>query len=176
MENTAVVFESTAKLIGIDKISVMAECHASLDMLDDNRLGVASVGNTACRIADMTDRNIASAEAVQLFFIENFVNKPQISVVTENAVVIDGNAGRLLSSVLQGKQRVVSGERQVLFYRRPDTEYAALFSNFLHKLFLSAGYAFPEYFCIISHKGRMLQKIFGGSAVFPVTLDYPASP
>ena len=145
-------------------------------MFDDNRLGVASVGNPACRIADMADRNIPSAETVQLFFIEYFVNKPQISVITENAVIIDGNAGRFLPSVLQSKQRVVSGEREILFYRRPDSEYAALFSNFLHRLFLSAVFAFPEYFCIISHKRRMLQKILGGTSVFPVTLDYPASP
>ena len=140
MENTSVILELRAKLIGIDQIAVVAKCHAALNMTNDNRLGIAAVRIPAGRIPDMADNDLSLSKSRQILRMKNLMHKSPVLMITEHAVLVHRDSGCLLSSVLQSKQSVISQHRQILFLRRPHTEHTAFFSNFLHnrQILLSA--------------------------------------
>ena len=132
MENRALQFQLGAKLIGIDKISVVCKRHASFDMIDDDRLRVVPVARAGRAVAHMADRHIAHAKLVQILRCKHVVDKTDILISVKNAVVVHHDAAAFLPSVLEGKKSVIGHMRDIVRRIAENAEYAAFFPDFTH--------------------------------------------
>ena len=104
----------------------MRDGEVALYMSDGDRLRVFAAGVAGSRIADMADRHRAG-HPVERFLVENGADQTDILMAVNDAVLVYGNAGRLLTAVLQSEKRgvgIVRG-RDFLALGRRDTEYAA---------------------------------------------------
>ena len=92
----------------------------------------------------MTDRH-GARHIVERFLVKDRADKANVLMAVDDAVLVDGDAGRLLTAVLQCEQRgvgiVCSGD--FLALRRCDAEYAALL---MHLVKRSAALSFNTIF------------------------------
>ena len=77
-------------------------------MIDDQGLGVFAALPAGGGVADMTHRQLASAELLQALGREDLTDKAEVLISRYDAVVVDGNAAALLSPVLEREQGAVS--------------------------------------------------------------------
>ena len=76
-------------------------------------------------VAHVAHGDVAPAQLFQLTVGEDLAHQARVPVGPKKPVVVDGDAGALLSPVLQGKKAAVDERRQIPLFRRPDAEDAA---------------------------------------------------
>jgi hypothetical protein len=84
----------------IDKLSVKGNRHSSLTMIDHNRFGVDSILRVRRAITHVPQRQLSHTKRFQNRRRENFVDDARIFIRVENAVVVDDNAARRLTTML----------------------------------------------------------------------------
>ena len=102
-ENAAGQLYLSAQLARVDKISVVCDGQIALAVGNAYRLCVFTRRMTGCGVTDMSYRN-GARHAVQNLLIKHFVDQSDVLMTLDDAVVVDGDAACLLSSVLQCKQ------------------------------------------------------------------------
>ena len=105
----------------------MRNGEVALDMGDGDRLCILAARVAGRRVADMADRH-GARHPVERFLVENRADQTNVLMAVDHAVFVDGDAGCLLTAVLQCEQRgvgVVCGGDFLALGRR-DAEYAAL--------------------------------------------------
>ena len=132
MEYGACHFKLLAQLEGVDEVAVMRESHASLYMVDDDRLRVRSSSASGRAVANVTDRHRAHAELRHRLRGKNVVHKPDILIRSEYAVVVHDNAAAFLPAVLEREESVICGGCDIGYLRTDHAENAAFFSDFCH--------------------------------------------
>ena len=95
----------------------------------EHRLGVLPGRRAGGGVAAVADGDVALHRGERLL-VEHLADQAEILEHQHLRAVGDGDARGFLAAVLQRVQAVV-GELRHLFARRPDAEYAALFSGFV---------------------------------------------
>ncbi len=103
MEDGSFVFQLAAKLQRIGQVAVMAEGHGAPAMPDDHRLGIGPDAAAGGGIADMSGSHMGRGlcQRGQHRRGEHLIDKTQIAVAGDDAVVIHSDAAALLPAVLQ---------------------------------------------------------------------------
>ena len=126
-ENAAVQLDLAAQLARVYEVAVVRNGEVALDMGDGDRLCILAARVAGRRVADMADRH-GTRHPVERFLVENRADQTNVLMAVDHAVFVDGDAGCLLTAVLQCEQRgvgVVCGGDFLALGRR-DAEYAAL--------------------------------------------------
>ena len=110
----------------------MGESHAALDVVNDQRLGVGAVVAAGGAVAAVADSHTALAEGVHDRGGENLVDKADVLIRGENAVVVDNYAAAFLTAVLKGKKAVIGGGGHVAGLVGENSEYSAFFVQIAH--------------------------------------------
>ena len=100
LEDTAIQLEVTAKLGGIDQISVMAECHTALHMIYDDRLCIDTVCDAGGGVTHVTTGHLSVAQTVELILRHRLADETELTIETEDTLIVYDDTGRFLSSVL----------------------------------------------------------------------------
>ena len=100
LEDTALQLEVTAKLCGIDQISVMTECHTALHMIYDDRLGIDTVCDAGGGVTYVTTGHLSVTQTIQLILCHRLADETELTIETEDTLVIYDDTGRFLSAVL----------------------------------------------------------------------------
>ena len=129
VENAAGQFQFLPQLYGIDQISIVTDRQISLAMPDHNGLGVGPARVAAGRIAHVTCSDIAFSKRLQGQSGEDLADQSDVFVKMKNPLAGDGDPGRLLSSVLQGKEPCISVISHAAVFRLPNPEHTAFFMN-----------------------------------------------
>ena len=132
VENCAALFEHTAQTSGIAEIAVMHQRHFALLMIDLHRLTVAALVAAGCSVAGMADCHRTVRKAGEHLRRKDMIDQTEILVCGEYAVIVDRDAGSLLTAVLQCKQSAVGEVGKIFRLRRHDAEHAAFFMYFSH--------------------------------------------
>ncbi len=114
MENTSLVLQLCPQLIGIHQISVVAKRHAALCVTYHHRLRIGAVGDTACRIANVSNGNLTFSQSLQVILMKYLMHKAKVTMITEHAVLVHGNACCLLTAMLQSKKAIIGQHRKIL--------------------------------------------------------------
>ena len=126
MENGAPRLQRTAQVVGVADVSVVRQRQPPLAVVDLNGLTVGAVG-AACRaVADVPHAQPPGGQAAQDILAENLIDKSQVLVGDEHAVVIDHNAAAFLPPVLERIQPVVNQSCNVGLPGGVHAEHAAL--------------------------------------------------
>ena len=115
------------QLDGVDEVAVVAERHLAPVRAVDG-LGVVPAVGARRRVAHVADGHVAR-QRTQLLLVEDLVDEPQLAQSHDVAAdVRGGDAGGLLSAVLEGVQREV-GQPGDVVSGGMDPEHAALVSR-----------------------------------------------
>ena len=125
MEDRALQLELTAELRRVRQVAVVRHRHCALDVSDLYRLTVRPRAAAGRAVPDMPDSYRALAERRQCLMIEHLVDKPDILMRREHAVLVDDDAAALLPAVLEGVETVIDGRRYILIASGVNAEYAA---------------------------------------------------
>ena len=98
----------------------------TLNVLRDQRLSVFQDAGACCGISHMSDGN-RSGKRIKDRMVENFTDQSHVLMAPDPAIVIDGNAAALLSTVLQGKKAIIHQWRDLKFISVKNTENSAFF-------------------------------------------------
>ncbi len=94
----------------------MGQCHSAFNVVYDYRLSVAAVIGTRCAVTDMTDCDISFTEGIYDFTGKDIVYKPYVFISAENAVIVNDNSARLLSTVLKCVKSVVDSAGDIALF------------------------------------------------------------
>ena len=111
-------------------------------MGDGDRLCILAARVAGRRVADMADRH-GARHPVERFLVENGADQTDILMAVNDAVLVYGDAGCLLTAVLQCEQRgvgVVVAEISLALGLNRDAEYATLCAAMTVLLCLSIRY------------------------------------
>ena len=100
LEDTALQLEVTAKLCGIDQISVMTECHTALHMIYDDRLRIDTVCDAGGGVTHVTAGHLSVAQTVELILRHRLADETELTIETEDTLVVYDDTGRFLTTVL----------------------------------------------------------------------------
>ena len=100
LEDTALQLEVTAKLCGIDQISVMTECHTALHMIYDDRLRIDTVCDAGGGVTHVTAGHLSVAQTVELILRHRLADETELTIETEDTLVVYDDTGRFLATVL----------------------------------------------------------------------------
>ena len=107
VEDGAGELQPLPELGGVGEVSVVAQGHGALHMVDDHGLGVGAALPAGGGVAHMAHGDAAGAQALQDLRGEYLADQSHVLVAGDDAVVVDGDAGALLAPVLKGVQGVV---------------------------------------------------------------------
>ena len=130
VEDSALVFQLAAKLQSVRQVAVVAEGHGAPAMPDDHGLGVGPDAAAGGGVADMAGGHMGRGlcQRSQHRRGEHLIDKAEVPVAVDDAVIVHGDAAALLPTVLQSVQGRVSGSRHILRACTViDAENAALF-------------------------------------------------
>ena len=136
MEQCSAQLQPGAQFQSIAEISVVGQGHFALHVIDDNGLGIGTVGAAGGSVAYMTNGNCPLGILSQGFPVKDIGKKPQVPVDGKYAVIVHDNAAAFLPPVLQSKQPIVAKICQGLYGRRENAKYAAFFMKLCHKCLL----------------------------------------
>ena len=123
-ERDALLAQLVVQLDGVDEVAVVAERQlAAVGAV--HGLGVVPAVGAGRRVADVADGDVA-AQRAQLLLVEDLVDEPQLAQGHDVPVHVGGgDAGRLLTTVLEGVEREVGQSRDVVA-GGVDPEHSAL--------------------------------------------------
>ena len=130
MEDGTLVFQLAAQLQSVGQIAVVAEGHSTPAMADDHGLGVGPDAAAGGSVADMAGGHMGRGlcQRAQHRRGEHLIDKAEVPVAVDDAVVVHGDAAALLSAMLQRVQGRVGGSGHILGAGTViDAENAALF-------------------------------------------------
>ncbi len=115
----------SAQRIGVDQIAVVAERDA-VRRIHVERLRLGRGFGTGGRIAAMTDAD-ASAQLEHVVGVEDVADESGAFVQAQTIAVDGGDAGGILTAMLQNRERVVQGRRDVGFaYDADDSAHGSV--------------------------------------------------
>ena len=132
MEDRPLKLQLVSEFARIHEVSVMRKRHISFDVIDNDGLRIVSAVRTCRTVAYMTDGNHALAEAVEYLRGEHVVHQSRIFIASKNPVVVYDNTAGFLTAVLERKQPVIRGVRDIGFFVRIYPENTAFFSDTAH--------------------------------------------
>ena len=104
----------------------MAEGHVALHVGDDDGLDVVVVFAAGGGVADVADRDVPLAQAVEGRAVKDLADEAVALEMTEDAVAGNRDAAAFLAPVLEGVQAEIHIPGDRPFPRGPDSEYTAL--------------------------------------------------
>ena len=142
-KNHALLQKLLSHLFRVCDISVVGERKRPLGIIQKYGLRIFHTAGSGCRIADMTDSDVA-VKALQHLLRKHLAHQAHALVgsnVADRSVhITDYDTGRLLPSVLQGYQPIINHLRRIIVILLPDTKYAALLMKLvLHHKISSVG-------------------------------------
>ena len=183
MEDGPLIFQLAAELQCIGQVAVVAQGHGAPAMPDDHGLSIGPHPAAGSGISDMAGSHVGGrlCQRGQHRRGEHLVDKAEIPVALNDAIVVDGDAAALLAAVLQRVQGGVSGSGHVL---RPgaviDAKNAALFVKRICKI---RHYSSSISFCsfsslaaICSAMARALGSQLGGQSIVAQGQDLSGQP
>ena len=116
VEDGTLVFQLTSQLNGVGQVAVVAQGHGAPAMPDDHGLSIGPHPAAGSGIPDMAGSHVGGrlCQRGQHRRGEHLVDKAEIPVADNDAVVVDGNAAALLSPVLQSEQPVVNRSSHIV--------------------------------------------------------------
>ena len=135
VEDGALQLQFLTQFESVDDVSVVSQRHASLVMVDHNRLGVDSFIGTGSAVAVVSDGHISRPQVFQHVPGEDLVGKAVVLVVPEDSVVVYHDAAAFLSPVLQCEKPVVNRLRNILSVFAENAEDAAFLMKIAHSFF-----------------------------------------
>ena len=122
-ELVALLGELLTQLGGVREVAVVAERDRARAAVLDEGLCVPPLRRTRRRVARVADCEV-TAQPAELLLVEDLGDEPHVAERRDAALVGNGDAGRLLPSVLKREQPEVGHARDVAV-RRPHSEEAA---------------------------------------------------
>jgi hypothetical protein len=100
LKNTSGLFQSEAKFLGVDHVSVESEGDLTLGIVSDERLGVANLAGTGGRIADMPNSPF-TGKSVHDLLAEDIRDQSHPNVAIKGVFVRGANTRALLAPMLE---------------------------------------------------------------------------
>ena len=129
VENSPGQLQLIPEAVGIAQVTVVGDGHASLLMVDLNRLAVAPYGGPCGAVACMTHGHGPLGQAVQGVNGKHLAHQSHILAGGKHPIVIDHYSAALLSPVLEGVQSIVDDTAYLCRLRRNNTKNAAFFMD-----------------------------------------------
>ena len=107
VENGALLLELASQLEGVGQVSVVRESHAALVMIDQKRLDISDIVRAGGRVTDVPHRDVSVSQRMQTLTRKDLAYKADIPAGDQHTVIVQNNAGALLTAVLQGVQPIV---------------------------------------------------------------------
>ena len=131
MEDCAFELQLFFQFQRIYQSTIKSQCHASFDMANNQWLCICTL-RIACAVQNMTYCHSAAAQIAQHTLIKGIRYKTQITVRSDDTIIVDSNTTALLTSVLKSiKCHIGVSDNTGCAFRRVYTKNATLFMNLI---------------------------------------------